>query len=108
MKSLPFTLATYRVKPGREDEFIERWRDLADSFASLARPPYWGTLIRSHADRSLFHSFGPWESAADDAAMRSDAAATAAFRTLYELCEELTPDDYEVVLHLRVRDGGDV
>lgn len=108
MKSLPFTLATYRVTPGKEDEFIERWQELADTFSSLAKPPFWGTLIRSQTSRNLFHSFGPWETADDVAAMRSSADTGAAFQAIHEVCEELTPDDYEVVLHVRVRPGGDV
>lgn len=108
MKSLPFTLATYRVKPGKEEDFIERWQKLADTFSSLENPPFWGTLIRSKTSRNLFHSFGPWEKPEDVAAMRSNADAGAAFQAIHELCDELTPDDYEVVLHVRVRNGGNV
>jgi quinol monooxygenase YgiN len=108
MKSLPFTLATYRVKPGKEDDFLECWRGLAETFSSLENPPFWGTLIRSKTTPSLFHSFGPWEKAADVEAMRSNPDAGAAFQTIHELCDEMTPDDCEVVIHVRVRKGGDV
>lgn len=104
MKSLPFTLATYRVKPGSEEDFVDRWRLLADTFSALENPPYWGTLIRSRTDPSLFHSFGPWERFEDVAAMRSNPDAGAAFGAIRELCDELTPDDYEVVIHVHVRD----
>lgn len=107
MDSMPFTLATYRVKPGKEQEFVERWRELARVFSSLENPPFWGTLVRSRSRREIFHSFGPWERSEHVDAMRSDPAAAAAFATIRELCDELTPDDYEVVLHVRVRDGGD-
>jgi heme-degrading monooxygenase HmoA len=108
MQELPFTLATYRVKSGREDEFIERWNGLAETFSSLDRPPSWGILLRSQTDRGLFHSFGPWEKRQDVEAMRSSAQAAAAFRSIHELCDELSPDDYDVVRHVRVRKGGEV
>ena len=92
-----YTLAMYRVKAGREDAFISAWDELAGTFKSLPNPPLWGTLIRHRADRMLFYSFGPWRSAGDVAAMRESAEAGAAFARLRELCEELTPGDYELV-----------
>lgn len=107
MKSLPFTLATYHVKPGFEDVFIERWQLLADTFSDLGSPPFWGTLIRSKTNPNLFHSFGPWEKPEDVAAMRSSEKANAAFGAIHDVCDELAPDDYDVVLHVRVRPGGD-
>ncbi len=107
MKSSPFTLATYHVKPGEEEDFIERWKKLVDVFSTLENPPFWGTLVRSETNRNLFHSFGPWEKPEDVAAMRSNADAGRAFQAIRELCDELTPDEYEVVIQVRVRDGGD-
>jgi hypothetical protein len=99
----PYTLATYRVMPGREEAFIAAWADLAAVFAALPSPPYWGTLIRSASDPSLFHSFGPWERAEDVRAMRAHPQAGAAFAALGALCREMNPGDYEVVLHVAVR-----
>lgn len=107
MENLPYTLATYRVRPGKEDEFIKRWHSLADIFQSLKNPPYWGTLIRSETTANLFHSFGPWESREHVAAMRASPEAGAAFQAIQELCEQMTPDNYRVVVHIRVRTGGD-
>lgn len=108
MHALPFTLATYRVKPGQADVFIERWQQLAQTFSSLESPPFWGTLIRSKTHPNVFHSFGPWEKPEDVAAMRSSEEAGAAFSAIHEVCDDLTPDDYEVVVHVRVRPGGEV
>jgi heme-degrading monooxygenase HmoA len=99
-----YTLATYHVTPGKEEEFIKAWHDLAKTFSALPASPYWGTLIRSITDRSLFHSFGPWESAEDVAAMRSQPVTAAAFRAIAEVCDEVTPGDYEIVTHVKVRD----
>jgi len=103
---LPYTLAMYRVKAGQEDAFVAAWDELAEMFSSLPNPPLWGTLIRHRTDRTLFYSFGPWRSAEDVAAMRGSAGAGAAFGRLREMCEELTPGDYESVRHVEVRGGG--
>ena len=99
-----YTLATYRVLPGQEEAFITAWNDLAATLSSLPNPPYWGTLIRSTTDRTLFHSFGPWADAHDVAAMRNNSGAGAAFQAVHELCLEMTPGDYEIVTHVKVRE----
>lgn len=101
-----YTLAMYRVKAGREGEFISAWNELARVFSSLPTPPLWGTLIRHRDDRTLFYSFGPWRSHEHVGAMRESPAAGAAFGRLRELCEDLRPGDYEVVTHVDVGGGG--
>ncbi|MGQ0538454.1 MAG: antibiotic biosynthesis monooxygenase family protein [Gemmatimonadaceae bacterium] len=100
-----YTLAMYRVKAGREQEFIAAWNDLADTFASLPHPPLRGTLIRSLTDRALFYSFGPWRSAVDVQEMRQSAAARSALTVLGGFCEQLTPGDYELIAHVDVEHG---
>ena len=100
-----YTLATYRVIPGKEQDFIRTWNDLAVTFAALPHPPHWGALIRSTRDPTLFHSFGPWDSAEHIAAMRKSPEATAAFKAIQQLCVETLPGDYELVAHVRVREG---
>ncbi len=102
MNDTAYTLATYRVKNGREDDFISVWNELAETFVNLPNPPIACTLIRSRADRSLFYSFGPWRSHDDIAAMRANPAAGAMFGKLRELCDELTPGNYEVIRHIDV------
>ena len=98
-----YTLATYHVSPGREDEFVRRWNELAATFSSLPDPPYWGALIRSLAEPTLFCSFGPWEEARHVEAMRASPDAGEAFRQLHELCTELVAGDYELVTRVEVR-----
>jgi heme-degrading monooxygenase HmoA len=102
--SKAYTLATYRVMPGKEGEFIERWNNLASIFSALPNPPYWGTLIRSMKDKTLFHSFGPWEDASHVEAMRNNPEAGRAFQEIHELCTELTPGDYEIITEVKVRE----
>lgn len=101
--SRPYTLACYRVTPGKEDAFMTAWSELADAFSNLPNPPIWGTLIRSMSDPGLFYSFGPWRDAAHVAEMRQNAEAGAAFQSVRALCEEMTPGDYEMVRHVQVQ-----
>jgi hypothetical protein len=102
--SQPWTLATYRVVPGREVDFIKTWHDLAVTFSSLPHPPLWGVLIRSTRDPTLFHSCGPWDHTDHIASMRKSPEAAAAFKAIRELCVEMLPGDYELVAHVRVRE----
>lgn len=99
-----YTLASYRVIPGWEADFIAAWNELAATFSALPRSPYWGTLIRSITDPTLFHSFGPWESAGDVDAMRSNPQAIEAFQMIDALCREMVPGNYQIVAHVKVRD----
>lgn len=103
MSGQAYTLAMYRVRPGSENDFIQSWNALAETFRSLDNPPLWGTLIRHASDRRLFYSFGPWQDAGDVRMMRENPDAGRAFARIRELCEEMTPGDYEVVTHVEVR-----
>lgn len=98
-----YTLGTYRVIPGREAEFILAWKQLATILSALPNPPFWGTLIKSTTEPTLFHSFGPWTSPDDVAEMRSNPLATAAFEALAALCRQMTSGDYELITHVQVR-----
>ena len=108
MSKLPYTLAMYRVRAGKEENFMEAWRSLAQTFCSLPEPPLWGTLVRSASDPSLFYSFGPWKDAVHVSAMRADAQAREAFERLGALCTEMTPGDYEIIEHVDARRGTNI
>ena len=42
-----YTQALWRVKPGRQEEFVEAWKSLGQIFAKLPGSGQ-GTLIQSH------------------------------------------------------------
>jgi heme-degrading monooxygenase HmoA len=50
------------VKTGREEDFVDAWRDLAEWTATEAAPGTSAMLLRDRDDASRFRSFGPWES----------------------------------------------
>ncbi len=93
-----YTLGAWRVKPGKEAEFIEAWKGLSDTFRQLPMPPGGkGTLVQSLSDPLLFYSFGAWPSLESVQAMRQDANAQAGIKKLGELCMEATPGSYRLV-----------
>ena len=95
-----YTHAEWRVRPGREADFIEAWRALSATFASLSARPLWGTLLASESDPTLFYSFGPWASVADIEAMRADPAARTAIERVVAMCDRATPGTYKEVAHV--------
>ena len=58
-----FTLATWKVKSGKEAEFIEAWQAFADWTAHTQSGAGEGVLLQSENNPDHFVSFGPWESA---------------------------------------------
>jgi quinol monooxygenase YgiN len=101
-----YTHAEWRVRPGREAEFVTAWRALSEAFAALPARPLWGTLLQSEREPALFYSFGPWASAADIAAMRADPGARSALERVAALCEHATPGGYREVAHVDLRGVG--
>ena len=100
----PYTLALWRVKPGREAAFLEAWRGLGAVFAALPGVRH-GTLVQSVEDPQLYYSFGPWRSMDDIWAMRADPRAQEAFGRLRDLCDEMRPGVFRQVL--RIDPGAD-
>ena len=95
-----YTHAMWRVKPGREEEFVRVWREeLAPAFRSVS-PEATGTLIQSMEDPQLFYSFGPWPSLEAMQEARRDPAAGAALVKLRDLCDQGSPGAYRVVLRI--------
>ena len=92
-----YTLGVWRVKGGRETDFIAAWKAVGEAFSRLPNPPGPGTLVRSESDPALFYSFGSWSRREDIESMRGDAAARAAIARLVELCTEATPGTFRVV-----------
>lgn len=93
-----YTLGVWRVKPGREAEFIAAWRELGRMFAQLPQSPSGkGTLVQSLTDSTLFYSFGPWKRLEDVEVMRANPRAPEGIRDLVALCTEATPGSFRVV-----------
>jgi heme-degrading monooxygenase HmoA len=56
-----YTLGTWQVKPGEEQQFVDAWREMATRTAGDF-PGATAVLLRDRDDPTLFISVGPWES----------------------------------------------
>src|SRR5512140_2839545 len=93
-----YTLGLWRVREGKEGEFIEAWKGLSGLFSQLALPPSGkGTLVQSLNEPLLFYSFGEWPSIESVQAMRQDEKAQAGIQKVAELCTEARPGSFRVV-----------
>jgi quinol monooxygenase YgiN len=57
-----YTHGVWIAKPGREDEFVAAWSELAEWTERDVAPAAIGTLLRDLTTPNRFISFGPWES----------------------------------------------
>jgi heme-degrading monooxygenase HmoA len=86
-----WTHGVWRVKPGREDEFVEAWQELArEGMAELdtVEPP---TLLRDRERPTEFVSFGPWQDLEEVERFRSSAAFHRGQERMRDLLESFTP-----------------
>lgn len=92
-----YTLGAWRVKEGRQSDFVAAWQELGRFFGYLDNPPGEGTLLQSLDEPTQFYSFGPWQSIEDVQAMRDHPETPAAVGKLMNLCDECRPGTFRVV-----------
>lgn len=92
-----YTLGVWRVKDGKESQFVEAWKGLGVHFRSLSHPPGQGTLLQSLDDPQQFYSFGPWKRLEDIQEMREHPDSPKEIGKLMDLCEEGRPGAFRVV-----------
>jgi hypothetical protein len=92
-----YTLGVWRVKDGKESEFVEAWKGLGRHFGSLPHPPGEGTLLQSFDEPQQFYSFGPWGTLDDIEEMRSHPDTPEEIGKLMDLCDEGRPGAFRVV-----------
>lgn len=93
-----YTLGAWRVREGKEAEFIEAWKQLGSFFRELPHPPGVGTLIQSVDEPRQFYSFGPWPSLESVQEMRANPRSAEEIGKLIALCEEGRPGTFRVVV----------
>jgi quinol monooxygenase YgiN len=93
----PYTHAVWRVKPGREDEFVSRWEEIAAWALENAPGCLWGVLLRDTGDPTLFVGTGAWERPEDAEAFLETAERLAWIRSIRELVDEFQPRRMELV-----------
>lgn len=85
-----WTLARWTVVPGREDEFVAAWQELAQ-WTLTEFPAAKGTLLRDRDEPNVFFSFGPWEDQATAARWRGSEGFRQRIAGLRPLLESFEP-----------------
>jgi heme-degrading monooxygenase HmoA len=57
-----YTAGIWTVQRGREDDFVNAWKELARWTIDNLSGSKWGRLLQNQDDQTRFISFGPWES----------------------------------------------
>jgi heme-degrading monooxygenase HmoA len=60
--AVPYTHGIWQVKPGREEDFVAAWKDMADWTLENVEGGSWAKLCRDLERDDRFISFGPWGS----------------------------------------------
>lgn len=92
----PYTFGSWRVKAGREEEFVAAWQEFADWTATQGLASK-AQLLRDHEDPSLFVSLGPWESLDTIARWRSLPGFHDRIVALHALLDSFEPRTLELV-----------
>ena len=90
-----YTHTTWHVQPGREEEFVERWREWVgwsrrEGFEAQA------LLLRDLESPQTFVSFGPWESVAAVRNWRTRPGYEECVARLSEVVKSFEPRTLEI------------
>lgn len=77
-----WTHGTWTVRPGREEDFIRTWTDMARRGMAELEPAAPPTLLHDTERPNVFISFGPWRSREDLERFRSSAILRGALESL--------------------------
>lgn len=85
-----YTLGIWLVKPGRENDFVQAWRDLARK-TQEDFPDAKAVLMHDRDVPNRFISTGPWESLEQIEVWRASATFTQGYETMREMLEHFEP-----------------
>jgi heme-degrading monooxygenase HmoA len=92
----PHTHGSWRVKPGREDDFVAAWREMAswsnDQFGEVGG----ARLLQDQKDPTRFYSVGSWPSNEAIEAWRAHPEFRQHIAAIEDLIESFTIDTLEL------------
>ncbi len=95
---IPYTSGVWTVKPGREEDFVAGWRELAEwagtEFPTAGRP----TLLRDTQNSGRFVSFGAWQDLKQVEAFRQHPEFSRHVARIEEALDDFSPMTYEAVI----------
>ena len=92
----PYTQGTWLVKPGREQDFMRLWQELADWSVTEGFTGR-GTLFRDLDHPARFVSIGPWSSLEEIEQWRASAGFREGVERLRDVLESFEPPTLELV-----------
>jgi heme-degrading monooxygenase HmoA len=92
-----YTAGDWLVREGKETEFVEAWKELAEWTAGNVSGAGWATLLRDTEEPRRFLSFGPWQSLESIEAWRGSEGFQQRVGRIHDLLEKLRPQTLEVV-----------
>jgi quinol monooxygenase YgiN len=91
-----YTVGIWTVRPGREDEFVSLWRELAD-WTLREFPDAAGTLLRDRERPNRFVSYGPWDSVETIERWRATPEWQDVVARMREVLDAFEPGTYDLV-----------
>jgi heme-degrading monooxygenase HmoA len=86
----------WTVTEGKEEEFIEAWRDWLRWSSQNIAGFVSATLIRDTDDPRHFVSFSPWQDGASRDAWKASAGFAEKIRAVQALCDDFRGGDYSL------------
>lgn len=96
----PWTHGRWVIKAGREQEFVDAWRELAEWTLKEFPEARGAKLLRDRENTNRFYSFGVWDEVDAVARWRAHPGFADGIERISELIEELEPITAEVVAML--------
>lgn len=90
-----YTSGRWTVVPGREEQFVAAWSELAEWTSGEIPGSSWARLLQHGEKRNVFLSFGPWESDEAIAAWRESPGFQERVARIRELLEDFDPGVFE-------------
>jgi heme-degrading monooxygenase HmoA len=90
-----YTSGTWTVIPGREEDFVAAWTEMARWTLESVPGAKWAKLLQHQEKRNVFVSVGPWESAEAIEAWRASSGFQERVGRIRELLEGFEPGVFE-------------
>jgi heme-degrading monooxygenase HmoA len=94
-----YTIGVWSVRPGREEEFVREWDELAQWTVESGHDSHL-TLVRDHDDPHRYVSLGPWPSAELAGRWQESEGFRERFARLEQLVESFEPQLLDVVMRV--------
>jgi quinol monooxygenase YgiN len=99
-----YTSGSWTVVPGREDDFVAAWTELAEWTAAEVPGSSWATLIQRKDMPNCFVSFGPWRNAEAIDEWRASDGFQRRVGALREMLEDFSPGVFAQRAHVEPSD----